>query len=91
MAGNLNDPPANGSKKNGVKKSQTRGATFTIRTGKNGRYYNHPQKGQIEVVALYCDCGRSVLVSPKELKGETIICSLCDSAFRWQQLTFGLE
>ena len=91
MADHLNDPSSNGSKKNGVKKRQAQGATFTVHRHKRGHFYHHPQEGRIEVVAVFCDCGRSILVTPKELKGKPIICSLCDSAFRWQQLTLGMD
>ncbi|MCB0192678.1 MAG: hypothetical protein KDJ65_12100 [Anaerolineae bacterium] len=91
MADHLKGSRLNGSKKNGVKKRQAQGVTFTVHKNKQGQFYHHPHKGRVEVVALYCDCGRSILVSPKEVKGKPIICGVCDSAFRWQQLSLGMD
>lgn len=91
MAGHLNDPSPSGPKKNGVKKRQARGATFTVRSNNRGQFFRHPQKGQVEVIALYCDCGRAVLVTPRELKSKAILCTACNSAFRWQQLSLGMD
>ena len=69
------------------KKRKINGANHTIKTDQNGQHYQHPQRGRVNVVSLYCDCGRSILVSPKEAKNGHITCSRCSSSFRWQQLT----
>ena len=60
--------------------------TYTVHADKQGLHYHHPQKGQVEVVALFCNCGRSILVAPNELKQEPILCGRCESPFGWQQL-----
>ena len=69
------------------RKRKINGVSYVIKTDQNGQYYQHPQEGRITVVSLYCDCGRSILVSPKEVKNGHITCSRCGSPFRWQQLT----
>jgi hypothetical protein len=74
------------SKQNGVTKHQ--GATYTVQSDKRGHTYHHPQQGGVKVVALFCDCGRSILVRPVEAKRASIICRLCNTPFCWQQLTF---
>ena len=75
--------------KNGLDKKQ--GATYTIQNDKRGHAYHHPQQGRVKVIALFCDCGRSVLVKPSEAKSTSIMCNLCNSPFRWQQLTFNTD
>lgn len=91
MAVSFNDLPHNESQKNEPTKNRANGATYIIHTDKHGQYFHHPQRGRVKVVALHCDCGRSILVSPKELKKLPILCSHCNSAFRWQQLVLDLD
>ncbi len=63
-------------------------ADITLQHNNQGLHSKHPQKGTVKVISLFCDCGRSVMVKPKEAKGMSIICNLCNSPFRWQQLSF---
>ncbi len=73
-------------KQNGI--SPHKAADFTLQRDDQGLHYKHPQKGKVKVISLFCDCGRSVMVKPKEAKGISITCNLCNSPFRWQQLSF---
>ena len=76
-------------KKNGLDKN--RGATYTLHNDKREHHYNHPQQGRVKVVTLFCNCGRSVLINATDTNSRSIICNLCNSPFRWQQLTFNTD
>ncbi|GAB4456381.1 MAG: hypothetical protein Kow0031_37640 [Anaerolineae bacterium] len=61
---------------------------YPVKRELKGRSLNHPHKGRIEVVALFCNCGRSVFVDVDEAEQLEVICGRCDSSFQWQQLSF---
>ena len=72
-------------------KKKSKSALTNAKTGQLGHYYNHPQWGRVRVVALFCDCGRSILVKSDDSEDSSIMCDRCNSAFRWQQLSFSAE
>jgi transcription elongation factor Elf1 len=69
------------------KKSRTT-LTYPVNREHKGRTLNHPHKGKIVVVALFCNCGRSVFVDVEDADQHAVICGRCDSSFQWQQLSF---
>ena len=78
--------------KNGTPKKKANGnGAHLVKTDKKGHYVFKHQGKRMQVVALYCDCGRSILVNPKDIENAPIICSLCNSSFSWQQLSFPLD
>jgi hypothetical protein len=64
------------------------GATYPLHTDAAGHYLHHPQQGRLEVVALYCNCGRSIFVEAEAAPKMAVTCDRCRSAFLWQQLSF---
>ncbi len=62
--------------------------TYHLQTNHQGKYIDHPQQGKIELVALHCNCGRSIFVNAEESSRMNIVCADCDSGFLWQQLSF---
>jgi hypothetical protein len=73
------------------KKGKGNGNTSVVQTKKSGQFLYVHQHQPVIVVALFCDCGRYILVRPKDVKEAPIICSLCNSSFSWQQLSFALD
>lgn len=73
------------------KRRRANRATIVVKADQNGQFYHHPQKGRIKVIALHCNCGRSILVDPKEVEEGNITCDRCNSPFMWQQLSFALD
>jgi hypothetical protein len=63
-------------------------ATYPLKFDRTGQYINTPEQGRIELIALYCDCGQSVYVTPKAAARLVVTCRNCSSEFRWQQLSF---
>ena len=78
-------------RKNGAKKNEGNEATYVVQTEQHGEFIFRQQRKRVTVVALYCDCGRSILVKPKDVEDAPVICSLCNSSFSWQQLAFKLD
>jgi hypothetical protein len=64
------------------------GATYALNTGATGDYVYHPERGRLEVVALYCNCGRCIFVETEAAPKMAVTCDRCHSAFLWQQLSF---
>ena len=91
MTVNLDKSASKQAKKKGAKKHKANGATFVVQTRQQGQYIFHQQRKRIEVISLFCDCGRSILVRPKDVEDAPILCSLCNSSFSWQQLSFSLD
>ncbi len=89
MKTDLDNPSRKKLKKNGLDKN--RGAIYTLQKDKRGHHYNHLQQGRVKVVTLFCNCGRSVLVNTTDAKRSSAMCGLCNSPFRWQQLTFNTD
>ncbi len=50
-------------------------------------YLQHPHKGRIAVLTLYCNCGQAIFVEARQNQ-PSVRCNRCHSDFRWQQLTF---
>ena len=72
-----------------VKKDRTSHVvTYPLNTDLRGQYIDHPEQGKIELVALHCNCGRSIFVNAAESTRMNIVCAECNSGFLWQQLTF---
>ena len=72
-----------------VKKDRTSNVvTYPLNTNHQGQYIDHPEQGRIELVALHCNCGRSIFVNAAESARMNIVCADCDSGFLWQQLSF---
>lgn len=91
MATGLDNAAPKKVKKKSPKKKRANGATHVVKAKQPGQYiYKHQQK-RIKVVALFCNCGRSILVKPDEIQDAPILCSLCNSAFHWEQLAFPLD
>ena len=78
-------------RKNGGKKDKNNSATYVVQTEQQEKFIFHQQRKRITVISLYCDCGRSILVKPKDVEDAPVICSLCNSSFSWQQLSFRLD
>ena len=91
MTTSYDDSAAKGPGHNQHANKQSDSASTKATTGKEGHYYNHPHWGRVKVVALFCDCGRSILVKSTDTKDASILCDRCNSAFRWQQLSFAYE
>lgn len=84
--------PRKATKKSGKRTEEPgNGLTYLTPTDQLGQYVYTQNKKRVMVVPLFCDCGRSILVSPKEIRDAPIICSLCNSSFSWQQLTLALD
>lgn len=81
------DPNARSSK-DPSKKRKRNTLAYPVKHERKGRTLNHPHKGKIEVVALFCNCGRSVFVDIDEADQLEVICGRCDGVFQWQQLSF---
>jgi hypothetical protein len=62
--------------------------TYPLDTDLQGQHIDHPEQGKIELIALHCNCGRSIYVSAAESSRMNIVCADCDSGFLWQQLSF---
>ncbi len=69
-------------------KKQLDFAAYVEKTGRSEHFLNHPEKGRLEVVTLYCNCGQSIFVEAKQAQEPSVSCTRCNSDFRWQQLTF---
>ena len=78
-------------RKNGAKKNDDDGVTYVVQTEQQEAFIFRQQRKRITVVSLYCDCGRSILVKPKDVEDAPVICSLCNSSFSWRQLSFKLD
>ena len=74
--------------KRSSKKQKSNTIPYPVKFDHNGRYLNHPHKGDVEVVALFCNCGRSVFVDSEESDQMQVICGRCRGTFQWQQLSF---
>jgi hypothetical protein len=91
MAVGFDNTPSSQIRKQNRKKRKKNGNTYVVHTDKLGQYVYRHQRKQVTVVALFCDCGRYVLVKPEDVSDAPIICSLCNSSFSWQQLSFPLD
>lgn len=81
MTVSLDQPSGSKTGKNGKAKEQGGGVTYVLHLKKNGK--------RVEIIKLYCDCGRSIFVRADQ-GPEPVICGLCNSIFQWQQLMFDL-
>lgn len=81
------DPNAR-SPKVSPKKKNRHTLAYPVNRERKGRTLNHPHKGKIEVVALFCNCGQSVFVDSDEADQLEVICGRCGGTFQWQQLSF---
>ncbi|HMQ51873.1 MAG TPA: hypothetical protein PKE64_03100 [Anaerolineae bacterium] len=81
MTVSLERPNGSKTRKSGKAKEQSNGMTYTLHIKKNGK--------RIEIIKLYCDCGRSIFVRADQ-DTEPVICGLCHGTFQWQQLMFDL-
>ena len=91
MAVGFDNSPAARASKRTKKQTKGNGNATVVQTEKSGHFVFLQQRKQIKVVALFCDCGRQILVRPKDVTEAPIICSLCNSSFSWQQLSFALD
>ncbi len=88
MANSSNNASPRIVKKERTDNDQLDFVSYALKNGRKGRFLRDRENGRVEVVALYCNCGRSIFVPPKEVDETSVTCNDCNSQFRWQQLTF---
>ena len=75
--------------KRSSKRRKSNTILYPVKFDRKERHLNHPHKGKVEVVTLFCNCGRSVFIDADEIDQIDVICGRCNGTFQWQQLSFG--